>query len=129
MYRSIMAWDAEMHPIKHQDFDTQEAADSYISENAGVLPGTFADAFSVQSYQVPDIYVTVDPLAKTAALDTGRMDEDAIKTEAQIEIKRLEGEITPRRMREALLNTEFPEGWIASQEVLIATERAKLRKN
>ena len=40
------------------------------------------------------------------------------------EIERLEEEVTPRRMREAVLGTD--DGWLASQDALIAAERAKL---
>lgn len=40
------------------------------------------------------------------------------------EIARLESEVTPRRMREAVLGTDG--GWLANQEALIAAERSKL---
>lgn len=40
------------------------------------------------------------------------------------EIVRLEGEITPRRVREAILGTD--NNWLSNQEALIAAERAKL---
>ena len=39
-------------------------------------------------------------------------------------IEGLESEVTPRRQREAILGTDL--GWLAAQESLIATERAKL---
>jgi len=39
-------------------------------------------------------------------------------------IERLERQITPRRMREAVLGTDG--GWLANQEALIAAERGKL---
>ena len=40
------------------------------------------------------------------------------------EVTRLESQITPRRIREAVLGTDS--GWLAAQEALIAIERAKL---
>ena len=40
------------------------------------------------------------------------------------EIARLEAQITKRREREAILGTD--NGWLAAQEALLATERAKL---
>lgn len=40
------------------------------------------------------------------------------------EIARLESEVTPRRIREAVLGTDG--GWLANQEALIAAERSKL---
>lgn len=42
------------------------------------------------------------------------------------EIKKLEGEITQRRLREAILGTD--NGWLAKQESLIANERKKIGK-
>jgi hypothetical protein len=45
--------------------------------------------------------------------------------QALSEIQRLESQITPRRMREAVL-TEEGATWLANQEALIATERNKL---
>lgn len=40
------------------------------------------------------------------------------------EVTRLESQITPRRIREAVLGTD--NGWLEAQEALIAIERAKL---
>lgn len=57
--------------------------------------------------------------ARTAAWDAG-----AVKRGAQAEINRLEGEVTERRKREAILGTD--NGWLSAQEALISTERAKL---
>ena len=49
------------------------------------------------------------------------------KTEAELaqeEINRLENEITPQHMREAILGTD--DGWLAAQQELINSEKAKL---
>ena len=59
------------------------------------------------------------------------LDEAAVLAEAPTkailaEIERLEREITPRRLREAMLGVESPSGWLANQESLIAAERSKL---
>lgn len=50
--------------------------------------------------------------------------EKTPEEKALSEIARLEGEVTPRRMREAVLGTDG--GWLENQESLIAAERAKL---
>jgi len=44
--------------------------------------------------------------------------------EAMAKIVELESEITPRRIREAVLGLD--NGWLLEQEALIATERTKL---
>jgi hypothetical protein len=44
---------------------------------------------------------------------------------ATIKIQELEGQITNRRLRDALASDEGKK-WVADQEALIATERAKL---
>ena len=45
--------------------------------------------------------------------------------DAQAEIAKLEAEISPRRVREAVLTAEG-KTWLEDQEALIAIERAKL---
>lgn len=49
----------------------------------------------------------------------------AAQQSALAEIARLEGEVTQRRIREAL-TTQDGADWLAAQEALIAAERAKL---
>ena len=50
---------------------------------------------------------------------------ESVKRNALAKILRLEAEAAqPRRIREAILGTD--NGWLAAQEALIATERAKL---
>jgi hypothetical protein len=53
-------------------------------------------------------------------------DADSVSRNAKAEIKRLEAEITPRRVRESILGTDG--GWLAAQEALIATEWATYRE-
>ena len=54
-------------------------------------------------------------------------EDGTIKRTALAEIARLEAEITPRRIREALLGKD--NGWLSTQENKIITERAKLQGN
>ena len=51
-------------------------------------------------------------------------DAGAVKRNAIAEIARLEAQITPRRIREAVL--KIGNGWLANQDALIAIERTKL---
>jgi len=59
------------------------------------------------------------------APDTPTAEEIAAQ-EALNTIYALEEAITSRRLREAVLGTETPTGWLETQEALIAVERAKL---
>ena len=69
-------------------------------------------------------------LELTTAEETARDAEEATwlseapARDALAEIQRLEGEVDARRMREAVLGTDG--GWLATQDALIAAERAKL---
>ena len=47
---------------------------------------------------------------------------DSVKRDAQVEIERLEAEVTPRRIRDAFADPT----WMNAQEAKIATERGKL---
>jgi hypothetical protein len=62
---------------------------------------------------------TAEIAAREAAWEAG-----AVVRAVLAEITRLESQITPRRMREALLGADG--GWLEAQEALIAIERAKL---
>ena len=69
-----------------------------------------------------------DVVVEEATEDEIKTMVEAARTEvekAQIEIKRLESTITPRRLRDALADDAGKE-WVAAVEALIATERAKL---
>ncbi len=50
---------------------------------------------------------------------------DTVRQAALLEIARLESQITPRRLREAVLSTEGKD-WLDAQDILITTERNKL---
>lgn len=75
-------------------------------------------------------YVDGNPIALTAEENVARdADEQAwenaeLKRTAMVEIRRLEGEVTQRRLREAALGADG--GWLANQDALIAAERLKL---
>jgi hypothetical protein len=59
------------------------------------------------------------------AIDKAEWDNGAIVRKAQAKIVRLEGQVTQRRIRDAIVGTD--NGWLISQEALIAIERARLR--
>jgi len=49
---------------------------------------------------------------------------ESVGRNALVEIAKLEAEITPRRLRDAILGND--NGWLTNQEALIAVERNKL---
>ena len=83
---------------------------SPIDGSLGMPTGFTVDTNNVQQWLYRD--KTAEELA-----------ED-VKRTALAEIARLEAQITPRRTREAILGTD--NGWLATQESLIAIERNKL---
>ena len=56
---------------------------------------------------------------------TKRLSDEAPKREAMANILSLEGEITPRRIRDSVL-TDDGKTWLENKEKEIAVERAKL---
>ena len=72
--------------------------------------------------------VGIVPLTDAEIADqVSRIADGEIAAARQIilnEIGRLEAEVTPRRIREAVLSNDA--GWLAAQEALIVVERAKL---
>ena len=88
----------------------------------------YAVAVAAGSNEVPtyDGYNLIVPDVTQEALEQSfaSYDEAAVlaKQAAQSEISRLEGEVTQRRLREAIADPT----WINAQEALIAIERAKL---
>ena len=107
---------------KMQNYDSRAEADAHV---ARVLPN-YPNAFVVDnpSAYVMD-YTTVDVAAKTITYDSSGVDAQKVKDDAQGEITRLEGTVTPRRMRDALASDEG-KAWVASVEEKIKSERAKL---
>jgi len=107
---------------KLQKYETRLDADAHISRIAERYPKAFIvenpPAFGMD-------YATVDMDAKTFVYDNVRYDAEQIKTNAQGEINRLEGMVTPRRMRDALASDEG-KAWVANVEAKIKVERDKL---
>ena len=81
MFRAIMKWDENNHPIKWQDFTTESEATKHIA----AFIGKFPNAFVVASYpQIHQKYTTVDSINKTVTHDT-------VKRDADISMRKLEG--------------------------------------
>jgi len=90
----------------------------------------------LQSLRPNSVYCMNGPLyADLVWMDdtqTKPTEEEVIAAEAGVlireaiaqEIDRLEAEVSPRRIREAVLGTDG--GWLAAQEALIATQRGLL---
>ena len=57
-------------------------------------------------------------------IDKAAQDIKAPRRNVIAEIARLEGQVTQRRIREAIAGTDS--GWLVAQEALLAIERAKL---
>ena len=107
---------------KLQKYETKVDADAHIARIAERYPKAFIvenpPAFGID-------YVTVDMDAKTFVYDNVRYDAQKIKDDAQGEINRLEGTVTPRRVRDALASDEG-KAWVALVEEKIKVERNKL---
>jgi|GEM_PF-3023757 len=77
---------------------------------------------------IDDTAGAFDANGKQVVVDFALVDVEAARLKAfslvMAEISRLEGEITQRRIREAVLGTDG--GWLANQDGLIAAERLKL---
>ncbi len=75
---------------------------------------------------LPTLYTTEETAAIDAqqAIDKAARDIEAPRRNAKSKIARLEGEVTLRRLREAIIGVDG--GWLAAQDNLIARERAKL---
>ena len=121
MYIVVCGWDAEGKHPAYRIEATEEAAQAAVDRIATENPEVFYAAQPNGDVS----YLVVDPVAKTVSVDTVQADADAIVSAAKNEITRLEAEITPRRLREAVL-TQAGADWLAAQEALIAAERAKL---
>lgn len=120
----IADWGNNFAPTRTAIADTEEAAQTLVNKLVNELPESkrAPNAFYVPNPDVGLDFVVVDPVNKTISIDTIK----AVKETALAEIDRLEALITPRRLRDAIAGTEQTEGWLASQETLIATQRSKL---
>jgi len=107
---------------KMQNYENRAEADAHVSR---VLP-SYPSAFVVDNppRYVLD-YTTVDVVAKTITYDSSGFDAQKVKDDAQNEIRRLEGTVTARRMRDALASDDG-KAWVVLVEDKIKSERAKL---
>ena len=100
---------------KYQDFDTKSEADSHVAKHGGFTVATPSNG-DMEFWEVDDTSITHTSSAE---------DAEKIKRNALAEIHRLEGTITPRRLRDSVL-TDEGKAWLADVEAKIATERGKL---
>jgi hypothetical protein len=98
---------------KYQDFDTEADAKAHVEKYGGKVVQDIDDAVGYW-----------DVSGDTPVKDTDQEKADATKAGILQNIALLEAEITPRRIREAILGTDGD--WLKNKEAEIATERAKL---
>lgn len=98
---------------KYQDFDAKADADAHASKHGGKVVQDIDDAISYW-----------DVSGDTPSKDSDQQTADATKNAIIQKIVLLEMEVTPRRIREAILGTDSD--WLKNKETEIATERAKL---
>ena len=87
---AIMDWDGSDHPVKHRSFATQVEADQFVLDNAGIAPGTRADAFVVVDPEIQNQYITADPVLKTITIDTIQRDADVLSVAVNSFIKNVD---------------------------------------
>jgi hypothetical protein len=107
---------------KMQNYETRAEADAHVARVLPNYPNTFV--VDNPSRYVLD-YTTVDVVAKTITYDSAGFDAQKVKDDAQNEIRRLEGTVTARRMRDALASDDG-KAWVVLVEDKIKSERAKL---
>jgi len=107
---------------KMQNYDSRSEADAHIARVIEKYPNSFV-VDNPASYALD--YTTVDVAAQTITYDSSAYDAQKVKDDAQEKINRLEGTVTPRRMRDALASDDG-KAWVALVEEKIKSERAKL---
>ncbi len=65
----------------------------------------------------------MDPKTNTITVDTTVQKKDIASNTARTELQRLENQVTNRRIRDAINDTENPKAWMATQESLIKVQR------
>jgi hypothetical protein len=101
---------------KYQDFDSRSDANAHVATNGG---------FVVENPGGSVEYWVVDADAKTVTFNKSASDTDTARIIVMSKIFSLEAEVTPRRLRDAVLTSDG-KTWLANKEAEIATERAKL---
>ena len=122
MYLVVVDTTSDNKIAKYKEYPTRELANSHVER----VSGNYPDAFVVDN-PAPYIlsHTTVDVVAKTITYNSSAFDAQKVKDDAQVEIERLEGTVTARRVRDSLLSDEG-KAWIANVEEKIQVERAKL---
>ncbi len=64
MFYAVMNWDENFKVVKLQSFSTLVEAETFASENGGILPGTSADAFASEELDGPEEGWVADPVGK-----------------------------------------------------------------
>tara|TARA_A100000172_G_C2984647_1_gene90623 strand:+ start:122 stop:466 length:345 start_codon:yes stop_codon:yes gene_type:complete len=98
---------------QYQDFDSKADADAHVEKYGGKVVQEIDNSFEYW-----------DVSGDTPVKDTDQEKADATEAGILQKIYLLEAEITPRRMREAILGTDSD--WLKNKEAEIAEERAKL---
>ena len=121
-YLVVVDTTPENRIAKHQEYATRAEADAHVVRVLDKYPNTFVIE-NPPSYV--DLYTTVDVVAKTLTYDSSAYDAQKVKDSAKREIRRLEGTVTARRIRDALASDEG-KAWVANVEDEIKIERDKL---
>ena len=116
----IAGWDANNHPNRINTKATQAEADVILTTLAD---NGVTEAFSVTDPGVDMKYIVVDPKTNTITVDTTAQKKDIASNTARTELQRLENQVTNRRIRDAINDTENPKAWMATQESLIKVQR------
>jgi len=121
-YLVIVDITPEKRIAKLQEYKTRQEADDHIARCIGNYP----NAFVIDNpLQYREAFTTVDLANKTLVYDETAANKDQIKLDAVVEIERLEGTVTARRIRDALASDEG-KVWVALVEEKIKVERDKL---
>ena len=101
---------------KYQDFASESSANAHVVTRGG---------FVVENPGGGVEYWIVDADAKTVTFNKSASDADTARIIVMSKIYNLEAEVTPRRLRDAVLTSDG-KTWLANKEAEIATERGKL---
>jgi hypothetical protein len=107
---------------KMQNYENRAEADAHVARVLLNYPNAFV--VDNPSPHVMD-YTTVDVAAKTITYDSAGYTAQKVKDDAQNKINQLEGTVTARRIRDAMVSDEG-KAWVALVEEKIKSERAKL---
>ena len=119
MFLFVHKWDSNNKITRVNHFDTLDKA----KDMAEKIGGFAVEDEKFGSYGVE--FLTVNSDLKTVTYDEDAYNKNTAKEAALLKIFKLEGEITPRRLRDSVLTSDG-KTWLEDQEKLIAVERAKL---